>query len=171
MHSPRYTTLSTGATDWRAERTDGWVRWMGDPLVARGLSSAPGTSARLGSHSGGGMIVQCGGAMSLSSSTATVSDAHFTSCSAAWVRDGLHHTTPHHTTPYPSIPRPLHPYPTPKASTPHHNTSDLHRTHRATPPSPLVQRIGAPNGRTSSHVGLPLPPAPRPVSARTLAAA
>ena len=88
-HSPRYTTLSTGATDWRAERTDGWVRWMGDPLVARRPSSAPGTSARLGSHSGGGMIVQYGGAMYLYFSTATVSDAHFTSCSAANVRDGL----------------------------------------------------------------------------------
>ena len=87
-HSPRYTTLSTGATDWRAERTDGWVRWMGDPLVARRRSSAPGTSARLGSHSGGGMVVQDGGAMRLSYSTATVSDAHFTSCSAN-VRDGL----------------------------------------------------------------------------------
>ena len=62
---------------------------MGDPLLARGLSSATGTSARLGSHSGGGMIVQYGGAMSLYSSTATVSDAHFTSCSAANVRDGL----------------------------------------------------------------------------------
>ena len=61
---------------------------MGDPLIARRPSSAPGTSARLGSHSGGGMIVQRGGAMYLSSSTATVSDAHFTSCSAN-VRDGL----------------------------------------------------------------------------------
>ena len=122
-HSPRYTTLSTGATDWRAERTDGWVRWMGDPLIARRPSSAPGTSARLGSHSGGGMIVQRGGAMYLlSSSTATVADARLTHCAADDVRDGLIYATPNHTTPYPSTPRPLHAYPTPQASTPHHNT-------------------------------------------------
>ena len=60
--------------------------------------SARRTSARLGSHSGGGMVVQDGGAMRLTSSTATVSDANFTSCSAGYVRDGLtpRHTTPHH---------------------------------------------------------------------------
>ena len=86
---------------------------MGDPLVARGLSSAPGTSARLGSHSGGGMIVQYGGAMYLSSSsTATVSDAHFTSCWTDVVRDGLtpRHTTPHHTISLNTTPTPRLPY-------------------------------------------------------------
>ena len=65
---------------------------MGDPLIARRPSSAPGTSARLGSHSGGGVIVQYGGAMALyGSSTATVSgtDFSFTSCFGNYVRDGL----------------------------------------------------------------------------------
>ena len=93
---------------------------MGDPLVARGPSSAPGTSARLGSHSGGGMIVQSGGAMYLdSSSTATVSDAHFTSCSAGDVRDGLtlRHTTPHHTMSLNTTPTPRLPYTTSLHST------------------------------------------------------
>ena len=84
---------------------------MGDPLIARRPSSAPGTSARLGSHSGGGMIVQHGGAMHLySSSTATVSDAHFTSCSVGDVRDGLHHAIPHHTISLNITPAPRLPY-------------------------------------------------------------
>ena len=85
---------------------------MGDPLIARRPSSAPGTSARLGAHSGGGMIVQYGGAMYLFSSTATVSGTDFTSCSAAYVCDGTtpRHTTPHHTISLNTTPTPRLPY-------------------------------------------------------------
>ena len=51
--------------------------------------------AHLGLHAGGGIIVQYGGAMALySSSTATVSDTDFTSCSAGSVRDGPTSPTP-----------------------------------------------------------------------------
>ena len=74
--------------------TGGWVRWAGGPAHhTSALALLSGVAlAHLGSHSGGGMIVQDGGAMYLDSSTATVSDTDFTSCSTDNVRDG---PTPH----------------------------------------------------------------------------
>ena len=147
-----------------------------------------GTSARLGSHSGCGMIVQGGGAMYIySSSTATVSGTDFTSCSAVDVRDGLatpHHIIPHHVPSTPRLLRPRLPY-TERLHRTSHRIGP-HRTHRSTPHSLhwLNGSARCVNGRMNGSVGrvicwshllsaflCPPPGAPRPVSARTPAAA